>query len=95
MFLADDDAANLDAATLGQRPQRIDQERVAGWRIPFDENQLCVDAGPLELAHEEARRPPDTQVEIACITVVAKIRDKGNVWLRVHVELSRRESQDY
>jgi hypothetical protein len=89
VLLPDNDAAHLDAAALRQGVQGLDDQGAVGRWVPLDEDQLGFDRRPLQLANEEAGRPPDSQVEIAGITVVAEVRDESSVWPGVHVELSR------
>jgi hypothetical protein len=88
MFAVDDDAAHLHAIAVRQWIQGFDDQRPVGWRIPLDQDELRIDLRPLQLADEKAGRPPDSQIKIAGITVVAKVGDERNVWSgRVHVEL--------
>jgi hypothetical protein len=88
IFAADDDAAHLHAVTLRQRIQGFDDQRPVGWRVPLDQDELRIDLRSLQLADEKARRPPDSQIKIAGITVVAEVGDETDVWPGgVHVEL--------
>ena len=90
MLAADDDAAHLHAIALRQRVQGFDDQRPVGRRIPLDQDELGIDLRPLQLADEKARRPPDSQIKIAGITVVAEVGDETDVWPGgVHVELLR------
>jgi hypothetical protein len=88
VFLPDDDAADLDAAALRQGSQRLNDQGAVRRRVPFDKDQLGFDRRPLQLMNKKTGRPPEAQLEIAGITIVAEVRDETDVGPGVHVELS-------
>jgi hypothetical protein len=45
----------------------------------------------LQLSDEKVCRPLDAQDKVVGVVVVTEVRDESNVWLGVHVELSRME----
>ena len=91
MLLADDDRPHAHVTALRQGVQGLDDEGTVWWRIPFDEDHLGIELRPLQLSDKKACRPLDAQDKVVGVVVVAEVRDESNVWLGVHVELSRVE----
>ena len=91
VLLADDNRPYAHVAALRQGVQRLDDEGTARWRIPFDEDDLGIESRPLQLSDKEACRALDAQDKVVGVAVVTEVGDESNVWLGVHVELSRME----
>ena len=91
VLVADDHRPHAHVTALWQGVQGLDDEGTAWWRIPFDEDYLGVEFSSLQLSDEKVCRPLDAQDKVVGVVVVAEVRDESNVWLGVHVELSRME----
>src|SRR5690242_7074154 len=84
VLLSYDEAADRHVPQQARQAERLEQEWPAWHRIPFNDDDLGIDAGALELGGQAAGRAADAPEVVRRIAVIAAPGDKADVRTRVH-----------